>query len=160
MKRSIPIIYEDRGHTLLNPTLTQIRPGVFNEVYDAGRIHTELGYNTLYVFGSNLAGIHGRGGAYIARRHFGAKLGTGVGRTGQAYAIPTKDEHLAVLPLDQIAEYIQQFKRYVKENPKYCFFITPIGCGLAGYKPHQIAPYFRTIERSWIPDSWIPYILL
>ena len=48
----------------------------------------------IFVFGSNLAGRHGAGAALYAARKYGAKYGVGVGRTGDAYALPTKDENL------------------------------------------------------------------
>lgn len=47
--------------------------------------------NTIFVFGSNLKGIHGAGAARTAKNSFGAKDGVGEGLTGDAYALPTKD---------------------------------------------------------------------
>ena len=40
---------------------------------------TELQPNEIFVFGSNLKGMHGGGAAYIAYRKFGAIMGQGVG---------------------------------------------------------------------------------
>jgi hypothetical protein len=96
----------------------------------------------IFVFGSNLAGRHGRGAALWARRHRGAVYGQGVGPQGRAYAIPTKDRHLNVLPLGVIADHVQQFMSYARVHPELQFELTPIGCGLAGYRPDQIAPMF------------------
>ena len=98
--------------------------------------------NTIFVFGSNLAGRHGKGAALFARQHRGAIYGRGEGRQGNSYAIPTKDEHLHVLSLDRIYFYVILFIDYATDHPELAFEVTNIGCGLAGYKPEQIAPMF------------------
>lgn len=96
----------------------------------------------IFVFGSNHASRHGRGAALWARQHRGAVYGQGVGPQGRAYAIPTKDRHLDVLPLGVIADHVQRFLAYARLHPELPFELTPIGCGLAGYRPDQIAPMF------------------
>jgi len=97
----------------------------------------------IFVFGSNLAGRHGKGAALWARQHRGAAYGVAEGRTGNAYAIPTKDERIRTLPLDTIREHAARFLRYARDQSRETFQLTPIGCGLAGYSPAQIAPMFR-----------------
>lgn len=97
----------------------------------------------IFVFGSNLAGRHGKGAALFARHHHGAEYGVGMGRTGNAYAIPTKDEGIRTLPLGIIAAHAAQFLDYARANPDLAFQLTPIGCGLAGYSFGQIAPMFK-----------------
>lgn len=97
----------------------------------------------VFVFGSNLAGRHGRGAALWAKQHRGAIQGKGWGRQGNAYAIPTKDESLRVLPLDAIATFVAMFIGYAATHPEEEYELTPIGCGLAGYSPTQIAPMFK-----------------
>lgn len=97
----------------------------------------------IFVFGSNLAGRHGAGSALHARRYFGAELGVGEGRTGLSYAIPTKDRSLRILPLEAIEKSVKKFLEYAKEHPELHFFVVEVGCGLAGYKPEQIAPFFE-----------------
>lgn len=96
----------------------------------------------IYVFGSNLAGRHGKGAALYARQKHGAIYGQGVGLQGNAYAIPTKDEHLRVLPIERIKPYIDEFLVYAAANPNLQFFVTAVGCGLAGYQPSEIMPLF------------------
>lgn len=96
----------------------------------------------IFVFGSNLAGRHGAGSALAAKQYYGAVYGVGVGRMGNSYAIPTKDEKLAVLPIDTIANYVNEFIAYAYENPDLQFDVVDIGCGLAGYSPETIAPLF------------------
>lgn len=97
---------------------------------------------TIFVFGSNLMGIHGAGAALHATDNYGAKRGVGVGRTGYAYAIPTKRTPWETLTLEEIEPHVRRFKKYAEENPDDTFALTAIGCGLAGFKPSQIAPLF------------------
>jgi len=96
----------------------------------------------IFVFGSNLAGRHGAGAALWARENRGARYGIGVGHQGDSYAIPTKDERLKTLPLHRIGPYVTGFLVYAEKHPELRFELTPIGCGLAGYRPWQIAPMF------------------
>lgn len=114
----------------------------------------------VFVFGSNEAGIHGAGAAKVARYQFGAKLGFYNGVMGNSYAIPTKDFNIKVLSLENIRKYIEVFVKYTVDNPQKKFWITRVGCGLAGYKDIQIAPLFKGVnkENTSIPDRWIKYI--
>lgn len=115
-----------------------------------------LASNPVFVFGSNLAGRHGRGAARDARVLYGAQYGVGVGRTGNAYAIPTKDEQLRTLPLLDILAHVRDFVSYANKHPNQQFFVTRVGCGLAGYKFNQIGPMFRDMPRNcvWLnPDT-------
>ncbi|OYU86012.1 MAG: hypothetical protein CFE29_31210 [Bradyrhizobiaceae bacterium PARB1] len=110
---------------------------------------------SVFVFGSNLAGRHGKGAALWARRHRGAIYGRGVGPQGRAYAIPTKDRQLRVLPLAIIRGYVGDFLAYARLRAEQRFEVTPIGCGLAGYRPDQIAPMFAGAPANVIlPDAF------
>lgn len=104
---------------------------------------TFLAPNEIFVFGSNQAGMHGKGAALVAQRLFGAEYGKGRGLVGQTYAIPTKSRYLKTLPLSAIRVFVDQFLREAESMPHLTFYVTKIGCGLAGYKPDQIAPMFR-----------------
>lgn len=109
----------------------------------------------VFVFGSNLAGAHGAGAALHARRHHGAKIGVGVGRTGNAYAIPTKDAEIKTMALWQIKPHVAAFLEYAKDNPDLRFYVTRIGCGLAGYTDEAIAPMFRGApDNCDLPGAW------
>lgn len=104
---------------------------------------TVLPPNNIFVFGSNLAGRHGLGTAKLARKKFGAIYGIGVGLQGHSYAIPTKDYNIITLPLRDIHPYVQAFLEFARKHTDLIFHVTPVGCGLAGYKPKDIAPMFR-----------------
>lgn len=104
----------------------------------------------VFVFGSNLAGRHGKGAALFARQNRGAVYGQGVGMQGNIYAIPTKDAKLQTLHISEIKLYADQFLAFAEAHPELKFQLTPIGCGLAGYKPEQIAPLFG---RAFRPDG-------
>lgn len=109
----------------------------------------------IFVFGSNLAGRHGAGAALTAFKDWGAHYGVGFGRTGRAYAIPTKDARLRPLPLELIAVYVSQFLSYAQNHAELDFQVTRIGCGLAGYTDAQIAPMFKTAPRNCaLPGGW------
>lgn len=97
----------------------------------------------VFVFGSNLAGRHGKGAALFAKQHYGAEYGVGEGRTGNAYAIPTKDKNLKVLGLYLIELYFAEFVAYAEDNPEDIFLLTPIGTGLAGYDRTEIFKLIR-----------------
>lgn len=95
----------------------------------------------IFVFGSNLAGIHGAGAAAYAEQFCGAEYGEGVGLTGNSYAIPTKDERIETLPLARIKLHIDVFIDYARNHPRLTFGLSHIGCGLAGYNwQRDIAP--------------------
>lgn len=98
----------------------------------------------IFVFGSNLAGRHGKGAALYALKNYGAKYGQGEGLQGSSYAIPTKDRYLKSLQLDEINEHISEFVVFTTMNLDKIFLLTPIGCGLAGYNKNQIWPMFET----------------
>lgn len=109
----------------------------------------------IFVFGSNLAGRHGKGAALFARRYFGARLGVGEGPTGMAYAIPTKDSRLRPRSLDDIAKSVDRFIRYAMEHRGLRFTVTRIGCGLAGFRDDQIAPLFHDAPSNCdLPNGW------
>ena len=103
---------------------------------------TSISENEVFVFGSNLSGIHGKGAAKTALK-WGAKLGQASGLQGKTYAIPTKDATIKrVLHIDEIKHFVDDFIEWAKYHTGNTFYVTEIGCGLAGYKPKDIAPLF------------------
>jgi hypothetical protein len=115
-----------------------------------------LGYR--WVFGSNLAGRHGAGAALVAVQRFNAVYGTGTGLQGQAYAIPTKDRLLRPLTIPQIADYVDTFVSLTRRRPKSRWWVTRVGCGLAGYSDHQIAPMFKLAKNCSFAEQWKPFL--
>lgn len=111
---------------------------------------TSLKPHEIFVFGSNLAGRHGAGAALLAAKLFGAQRGVGEGLTGQCYALPTKDEFIKTLPLNEINRYVAEFLNVAWKHPKLTFLVTKIGCGLAGYDVEEIAPMFHKIPNNVI----------
>ncbi len=104
--------------------------------------------SNIFVFGSNLAGRHGLGAAKFAKVNHGAIYGVGEGIQGNSYAIPTKDRNLIVLPLTAIEKSVILFLEFANTHSELIFNVTPIGCGLAGYKYEQIAPMFRNSPKN------------
>ena len=116
----------------------------------------EVAEDEVFVFGSNLEGRHAGGAARAAYDHFGAIWGQGVGIQGQSYAIPTM--HGGV---DEIKPYVDDFIAYAKAHPEKKFLVTPIGCGIAGFTPEEIAQLFadaKDVENIWLPESFIQII--
>lgn len=102
----------------------------------------------IFVFGSNLAGRHGKGAALYAYRFCGALYGRAEGHHGRSYAIPTKGALLETLPLNLIAIYVRKFLAYARSRPELEFFVSEIGTGLAGYQAKQIAPMFSNAPSN------------
>lgn len=102
----------------------------------------------IFVFGSNLAGRHGKGAALYAIQRCGAVYGRGEGLQGRSYAIPTKDECLRTRHLREIQKSVNRFRAFAKEHPEMRFHVTAIGCGLAGYTPKDIAPLFADMPEN------------
>ena len=112
-------------------------------------------YPAIFVFGSNLAGRHGAGAAKVARLRFGAEYGVGQGRTGNAYAIATKNANLCVLSVEDARYGVDCFLEYAKGHPEPRFFVTRVGCGLAGFADADIAPMFRGApDNCDFPEEW------
>lgn len=110
---------------------------------------------TIFVFGSNLAGIHGGGAAFEAQKHWGASPGIGCGRKNYSYGIPTKDSNIETLPLDFIKIEVDLFIEYAHTYPELRFLVTAIGCGLAGYTEADIKPMFTNAPANCeLPEGW------
>ena len=118
---------------------------------------TELKENEIFVFGSNLEGMHGGGAVRIAYEEFSAIWGQGVGLQGQSYGIPTM--HGGV---DVIKPYVDEFVNFAKSHPELKFLVTRIGCGIAGFTDEEIAPLFKDaieIENIYLPKSFY-YVII
>ena len=111
------------------------------------KIHYPVDKSRVFVYGANEKGIHGRGAAKFAVEHFGAQIGK-VGYVGNSYGIPTKSDPYTSLPLHMVQYYVDNFLIFADAHSNELgddylrFQLTPIGCGLAGFKVKQIAPMF------------------
>lgn len=117
---------------------------------------TRLGKDEIFVFGSNLAGLHRGGAARVARERFGALMGHGVGLQGQSYAIPTMQGCV-----ETIRPYVDEFIRFARKNYNLKFYVTRIGCGIAGFTDSEIAPLFAEAMDLYnvvLPESFVKEI--
>lgn len=113
---------------------------------------TELKNDEVFVFGSNLEGMHGGGAARVAFRQFGAVMGCGVGLRGQSYAIPTM--HGGV---EEIRPFVDEFVAFAAAHPELFFYVTRVGCGIAGFRDREMAPLFiaaRDLDNVCLPKGW------
>lgn len=114
---------------------------------------TVLAADEIFVFGSNLGGNHGGGAALVAWKKFGAIYGQGVGLQGQSYGIPTM--HGGV---EAIAPYVDEFIEFAEAHPEYFFYVTRIGCGIAGFTDREIAPLFKkalNLKNVCLPETFV-----
>jgi hypothetical protein len=113
----------------------------------------------IFVFGSNEAGRHGAGAALYAKDSKGAEEGTGIGRTGACYAIPTKDRRIRPLPLEKVYEYILDFLEYAETHPELTFQVTAVGTGLAPFSHEEMAVAFLDApDNCYFDTRWKQYL--
>lgn len=124
------------GNTGMLPT--NITPSQVNVLADG----------EIFVFGSNFQGAHMGGAARVAKEKYGAVWGIGEGLQGKSYAIPTMEG------LENLAPAVQRFTSFVRQHNELKFFVTAIGCGIAGYQPEEIAPMF--LDAAYLPNVYLP----
>lgn len=115
-----------------------------------------LGPRDIFVFGSNLSGHHAGGAARVALNRFGAVWGQGEGLQGNSYAIPTMQGGV-----ETIKPYVDRFIEFAKYEKALTFYVTKIGCGIAGFKPYDIAPLFKkalVISNIRLPKEFVDII--
>jgi len=131
--------WHEGGNTGTLPT--HITPSIINI----------LKKNEIFVFGSNAQGMHLGGAARVAYNKFGAEWGNGEGMQGQSYALPTMEGKV------NTQNAVKRFTECAKKHPELLFFVTPVGCGIAGYSPQEIAPMFKEaamMENIYLPVSF------
>jgi hypothetical protein len=145
------------GHPVLSKLPVFRTISGFNYNYFTQDIES-LEESQVFVFGSNLAGFHGRGAAKKALE-FGAVYGVGEGQCGKTYGIPTKDYNIKTRALNEIAKSINKFKVFASNKPELTFQVTKVGCGLAGYHDSEIAPMFRGSSLNCLfHKDWAIYL--
>ncbi len=136
-------------------SVTREYRGIARPLFTPNKL-SELKSDEIFVFGSNLQGYHGGGAARAAMNRFGAEWGKGVGMQGQSYAIPTMQGGI-----DTIQPYVDEFIRFARQHDEYFFYVTRIGCGIAGFKDEDIAPLFwdaQFVENICLPESFATII--
>ena len=132
--------------------------------FESNSFTAKLKANQIFVFGSNTEGKHGEGAAKDAM-NFGAVMGQARGIMGQSYGIVTKDlaKGSRSVPLKSIRKEVEDFLAYAEANPNKEFLLTPIGVGLAGYTPQEIAPMFQGAPDNVVlpqefQDNLVPFL--
>lgn len=117
----------------------------------------QLGTNGIFVFGSNEGGKHSKGAALLAKS-FGAINKQGEGLMGRTYGIPTKPVDVrSRLTISELKKYVDTFIEFARNNTQHIFYVTEIGCGLAGYTPSKIAPLFdaaKNLDNVHLPKRF------
>ena len=125
---------------------------------ESGKTWLQPDKGVIFVFGSNLAGRHGKGAAKNAMRFYGAIYGRGTGLQRRSYAIPTKDENLEPMELRDIVPYIHEFVDFTRKS-EFSFLVTPVGTGLRGLPDEAIAPHFKGAINCWFTRTWEPFLV-
>lgn len=110
----------------------------------------------IFVFGSNIYGMHGGGAAAVARKKFGAVMGCGEGLQGRSYALPTMEG------FETMRTAVNRFIAFARTRHDLKFLVTAVGCGIAGYNPAQVAPLFAdavALENVYLPASFWDVLL-
>ena len=117
---------------------------------------TSLKENEIFVFGSNIYGIHSGGASACAFQSFGAINVQAEGLQGQSYAIPTDG-----VSLKELYAAVCRFCQFATDNPELTFFVTRIGCGTAGWSVFRVAPMFAdcaNLDNVKLPKEFWDYL--
>lgn len=137
---------------------------------------TELKKDEVFVFGSNIQGEHVGGAAAFANKVLKAEMGCGFGFCDFAcktYAIPTcirlwagtLTHFRATRPFEnvnQIKPFIDAFISDAKYFADKTFYVTKIGCGIAGFKINEVAELFRPcleMDNVILPKEFVESLL-
>lgn len=115
----------------------------------------KLKENEIFVFGSNLKGVHAGGAAHQGHEDFRAGWGIGEGLTGQCYALPTLDENMQKFSHEEMLSIVSAFYRCARAHPELTFLLTKVGCGIAGYLESYMKSLFANAPANVIkPEDW------
>lgn len=119
----------------------------------------ELDKDEVFVFGSNLNGMHAGGASLMALRNFGAEWGKAEGIQGQSYAIPTDIRGEAVENVSAyLKKHIDKFIEYAKDHQEKTFLVTKVGCGNAGFDEEFMAQFFKEaldMKNARLPREFV-----
>ena len=111
----------------------------------------------VFVFGSNALGYHTGGASRTARKLFGAVWGQPEGLQGQSYAIPV-DFGKGVRKDTEVKAAVDRFIVFAREHAELFFFVTRVGCGIAGYHDEEMAQFFKEaleLKNVSLPKSFV-----
>lgn len=60
--------------------------------------------------------------------------------------------------VETIEPYVTDFIAFAKAHPEMFFYVTRIGCGIAGFRDDEIAPLFAdalVVENICLPESFM-----
>lgn len=143
-KKMLPVVKEEELKKLdqsPNHPETRVTPHLISR----------LAVGEVFVFGSNAMGRHDGGAARGALEKFGAIRGQGHGLQGMSYAIDSMSG------MDAMKKDVDEFIEFAKNNPDKTFLVTPIGCGIAGMRPSDVAPMFkrcRDLKNVCLPSEF------
>lgn len=137
---------------------------------------TELKKDEVFVFGSNIQGEHVGGAAAFANKVLKAEMGCGFGFCDLAcktYAIPTcirvwggvTKPFRVTKPFEsviQIKPFVDAFISDAKHFTYKTFYVTKIGCGIAGFKISEIAELFRPclyMDNVILPKEFVECLI-
>jgi hypothetical protein len=105
--------------------------------------------------------LHGGGAAHFAYNHCGASWGIGQGFTridienAGSYALPTKYHPGETMKWDEVYGAVKVFLAYARTAKDKTFFVTRVGCGLAGFTDSDIYWMFMNAPDNCIlPPEW------
>lgn len=133
------LMAQEQSNAMESPKRERVTPEKVNKVHN----------NEVYVFSSNLQGLHNAGTARIAFQRYGAVMGQSVGLQGKCYAIPTLPGEPGIL-----RPYVDEFLDFARQHPELTFLVTAIGADIAGYTPQDTAPLFRKAVK--MPNVNLP----
>ena len=114
---------------------------------------SSLRNNQIFVFGTDKSGSQRSGAAGLAAKRFGAKPGVVDGPTGMCYALPTKG-----FSIKELSFAVQRFELYVRNNFRYTYLVTAVGCGHAGLDVKTVASMFKGmigLRNVMLPDAFL-----
>lgn len=114
----------------------------------------QLKPNQIFVFGSNLNGIHAGGAALTAHSKFGAETGIGEGLSGQTYAVPTLERDMHKRGYRGLENSRDRLYATARALPEKEFLLTPVGTGIAGYTYEEIKPLFENLPVNIKKVNW------
>ena len=117
----------------------------------------ELKENEIIVVGTNMNGAHGGGAARFAACRFGLVEGVAEGLSGQTYAFPTLNKDYSKRTLLQMAYSKVKLYQVAEENPEKMFYVTKVGCGIAGFSLEDMRQVFKgpTPENVVLPKEFV-----